>query len=180
MIGNVDRAEPLFSRALAIDSSLVKNNRLSPNDSDFASTLNSLGMIDAYRGRWEDAGAKFERAKTIAELPGGQFLDQVLLNEADVALHNGDLPRAATLLTKSKAALQEAHKKDATNAWRYAVWDSVNAELLAAKGDKDGALRTLTAAAAVLQQRFGPTGFYPQLVERRVQLIQSKSTRAKS
>jgi tetratricopeptide (TPR) repeat protein/energy-coupling factor transporter ATP-binding protein EcfA2 len=180
MIGNVDQAEPLFSRALAIDSSLVKNNRLSPNDSDFASTLNSLGMIDAYRGRWEDAGAKFERAKTIAELPGGQFLDQVLLNEADVALHNGDLPRAATLLTKSKAALQEAHKKDATNAWRYAVWDSVNAELLAAKGDKDGALRTLTAAAAVLQQRFGPTGFYPQLVERRVQLIQSKSTRAKS
>jgi tetratricopeptide (TPR) repeat protein len=180
MIGHVDQAERLLKRALAIDNDLARDKRLSPTDSDFVSTLNRLGMIDSYWGRWDDANAKFERAQAMAELPGGPFLDQVLLNEADVALHNGQLPRAATLLTKSKASLQDAHKNDATNAWRYAIWDSVNAELLAANGDKVGALRTLTAAGAVLQQRFGPTGLYPLLVERRLQLIQSNAIRAKT
>ena len=180
MVGHIDQAEPLLTRALNIDKSLVRDKRLSSTDTDFASTLNSLGMIDAYRDRWDDASAKFEQAKEIAELPGGPFLDQVLLNEADLALHNGDLQRAATFLTRSKASLEEAHKNDATNAWRYAVWDSVNAELLAARGDTDGALRTLVAAGALLRQRFGPTGLYPQLVERRVERIKSHPQPAKT
>ena len=180
MVGHIDQAEPLLTRALNIDKSLVRDKRLSSTDTDFASTLNSLGMIDAYRERWDDASAKFEQAKEIAELPGGPFLDQVLLNEADLAVHTGDLQRAATFLTRSKASLEEAHKNDATNAWRYAVWDSVNAELLAARGDTDGALRTLVAAGAVLRQRFGPTGLYPQLVERRVERIRSHPQPAKT
>ncbi len=180
MVGQVDQAERLLTRALNIDKSLVRDKRLSSTDTDFASTLNSLGMIDAYRDRWDDASAKFEQAKEIAELPGGPFLDQVLLNEADLALHSGDLQRAATFLTRSKASLEEAHKNDATNAWRYAVWNSVNAELLAARGDTDGALRTLVAAGAVLRQRFGPTGLYPQLVERRAERIKSRPQPAKT
>ena len=103
MVGHIDQAEHLLTRALNIDKSLVRDKRLSSTDTDFASTLNSLGMIDAYRDRWDDASAKFEQAKEIAELPGGPFLDQVLLNEADLALHTGDLRMCpATFLTRSR------------------------------------------------------------------------------
>jgi tetratricopeptide (TPR) repeat protein len=177
MAGQVTEAERLVNRALAIDNRLVGDNRLNQMDVDFVSTLNSLGMIDAYRGRWQKAGTELAQAEKIARLPGALFLDQVLLNEADVALHAGDLQRGEQLLTDSLASLKQAHENDATNAWRYAVWDSVNAELLAAQGKTDDALRTLAAAGKVLRARFGPRGLYPQLVERRIQLIRSSVTR---
>ncbi len=63
------------------------------------------------------------------------MLDQVLLNEADLDVEAGDAARAGGRLGESKALLEAAYPNDIANAWRYAVWDTVNAELLAMNGN---------------------------------------------
>jgi hypothetical protein len=59
-----------------------------------------------------------------------------------------------------------------TEGWRYALWDTVNAQLLAHQGDPVAARRTIAAAIPVIVQRFGPTGFYSLLAHRRAQMIE--------
>ncbi len=86
-------------------------------------------------------------------------MDQVLLNEADIELATGNPARAAALLAESKVLLQKAHPESPADAWRYAVWDAANAQLLSANGDPASAARTLVAAQAVIIQRFGTKGF---------------------
>jgi hypothetical protein len=51
------------------------------------------------------------------------------------------------------------------------VWDSVNAQLLAANGDHTTAVSTINAAQTVIDQRFGEGGFYSLLAKRRAQSI---------
>lgn len=171
MAGQVDRAEGPFRQALAIDEKLE-----GPTHDDLVATLNSLGMIDTYRGDSKAARAELARAESIARLPDhGELLDQVLLNEADLELRSGDRARAAALLAESKRRLQQAHTDDATNHWRYAVWDSVDAELLAADGDVSAAVRLLDAAAAVIRKRYGAAGFYTLLAERHAAFIRQAS-----
>ena len=139
---------------------------------DLVSPLNSLAMIDAYRGRLDAAQREIARAESIARLPDhGELLDQVLLNAADVALAQGDRARAAALLAESKQLLQKAHPFDAEDAWRYAVWDAVNAQLLAANGDAAGAVHMLDAARQIIIRRFGENGFYNLLAKRRAAFI---------
>jgi tetratricopeptide (TPR) repeat protein len=139
---------------------------------DLVSRINSLAMIDAYRGRLDVALLEIRRADTIARLPDhGELLDQVLLNEADIELAAGDRLKAAGLLTEAKTLLQKAHPNRTTDTWRYAVWDAVNAQLLAANGDIAGAERTLSAAQKIIVERFGEKGFYNLLANRRARLI---------
>jgi tetratricopeptide (TPR) repeat protein len=161
--GNVDEAEPLFRQALAMFQ------KFQANDYDaLVAPLNSLAMIDAYRGRAAIAETEIKRAEAIARLPDqGELLDQVLLNEADIAIAVGDRDRAAALLAESKALLRKAHPESATDAWRYAVWDTVNAQLLALNGDAATATSSCLAAKKILVQRFGETGFYSLLAKRR-------------
>ena len=129
--GRVDEAEPLLRQSLAMFQKFQGDNY-----DGLVSPLNSLAMIDAYRGRLGAARSEIQRAESIARLPGqGELLDQVLLNEADIELADGNLARATELLAESKALLQKAHPDSSADAWRYAVWDSVNAQLLAANGD---------------------------------------------
>ncbi len=165
--GHIDEAEPLLRESLAM------TEKFQGDTHDYlVFPLNSLAMIDAYRGRVDVARSEIQRAESIARLPDhDELLDQVLLNEADVELASGNRTRAATLLTESKAQLQRAHPNDKANSWRYAVWDSVNAELLAANGDYAAAARTLAAAQDILTQRFGANGFYNMLAKRRAQSI---------
>jgi tetratricopeptide (TPR) repeat protein len=167
MSGQIDEAEPLFRQSLAMGEKFLglTHDKLVPR-------INSLAMIDAYRGRLDVALSEIKRADAIARLPGhSELLDQVLLNEADIELAEGHRLKAATLLTESKTLLEKTHPNTAANAWRYAVWDAVNAQLLAANGDIDGASRTLSAAQAVITQRFGAAGFYNLLAKRRALLI---------
>ena len=140
--------------------------------SDLVSPLNSLAMIDAYHDRLDAALSEIQRADAIARLPDqDELLDQVVLNEANFELLKGNSRRAAALLTEAKERLQKAHPNTTTDAWRYAVWDAVNAQLLAANGDIAGAKRTLSAAQKIIVQRFGEKGFYNLLVNRRARLI---------
>ena len=171
MAGNLDAAEPLLRQAL----SMTEKYEGADHD-DLVAPLNSLGMIDAYRGRLDAARGELQRAETIARSrEHNDLLDQVLLNEADLDLAMGDSSRAALLLDESKALLQAAHPKDGANAWRYAVWDTVSAELLATRGDTAQAQQLLSAAESIIRQRYGATGLYLLLAERRAQLINGKT-----
>jgi ATP/maltotriose-dependent transcriptional regulator MalT len=165
--GHVDEAEPLLRQSLATFQKFQ-----SENHDALISPLNSLAMIDAYHGRLDVARSEIQRAESVARLPDhGELLDQVLLNEADIELANGNRTRAAALLAESKVLLQKAHPESPSAAWRYAVWDSVYAQLLAADGDFAAAASLLTAAQTILARRFGETGFYSLLAKRRFLMI---------
>lgn len=175
MAGHVDAAEPLLRRSLAITEKSEGDQH-----EDLVPPLNSLAMIDAFDGRLETARKEIQRAESIARLPDhGQLLDQVLLNEAGIELSGGDQARIPALLSESKALLQKAYPDTKADAWRYAVWDTVNAELLAANGDAAAATSTLVGAEKVIDARFGPTSFYGQLVRSRLQMVgKSPSSRS--
>ena len=161
--GHIDEAEPLLRQSLAMFQKFEGDNY-----DGLVAPLNSLAMIDAYRGRLSAAWSEIQRADSIARLPDqGELLDQVLLNEADLELSSGNRDRARALLVESKALLQKAHPEGPADAWRYAVWDSVNAQLLATDGDSAAAARILDAAQRILTRRFGEDGFYCQLAKRR-------------
>jgi tetratricopeptide (TPR) repeat protein len=167
MVGQVEEAEPLLRQSLAMTEKFEGLTH-----GDLVSPINSLAMIDAYRGRLDVALSEIKRADSIARLPDhDEFLDQVLLNEADIELAKRNRLKAAALLTEAKALLEKAHPNTATDAWRYAVWDAVNAQLLAANGDIAGAQQTLTAAQAIIIQRFGERGFHNLLAHRRALLL---------
>jgi tetratricopeptide (TPR) repeat protein len=169
LAGHVDEAEPLFRQALAMSEKFQGDNF-----DGLVPLLNSLAMIDAYRGRLDIARNEIQRADSIARMPDhGELLDQVLLNEADIELTNGNRQGAAALLAESKSLLQKAHPESPADAWRYAVWDATNAQLLAANGDSASAARMLLTAQAVIIQRFGTKGFYNLLAQRRALLIAS-------
>jgi ATP/maltotriose-dependent transcriptional regulator MalT len=165
--GHPDEAEPLLRQSMAV----FQKSHGDTYDG-LISPLNSLAMIDAYRGRVDIARSEIRRAESIARLPDqGELLDQVLLNEADIELAGGDRSRAADLLAESKALLEKSHPDSTADAWRYAVWDAVNAQLLAADGKPAEAANTLSTAQKILVQRFGESGFYCILAKRRTLLI---------
>jgi tetratricopeptide (TPR) repeat protein len=154
--GRIDEAEPLLRSSLAMVEKFEGENHV-----NLVPRLNSLAMIDAYRKHAELARREIERAASIARVPGhGELLDQVVLNEADIEFSLGDRAHAAVLLAEARELLQKAHPENPTEEWRYAVWNSVNAQLLAANGDIAGATATLSAARTVLVKRFGDGGFY--------------------
>ena len=171
MAGGIDEAEPLLREARDM------TEKFQGDSHDFlVSPLNSLAMIDVYRGNLNRAREEIKRAKSIAILPDhGGLLDQVLLNEADIEYLSGHREQASLALSQSMESLKKAHPRDAASAWRYAVWDTVNAELLANSGDPAGAARILSAAQAVILQRFGANGFYSLVAKRRALLIASAS-----
>ncbi len=165
--GHIDEAEPLLRQSLAMFQKFQGESY-----DGLVPPLNSLAMIDAYRGHFDAARNEIQRAESIARLPDhGELLDQVLLNEADFEMARGDRGRAAALLIESKALLQKTYPAGPDTSWRYAVWDSVNAELLAANGDPATAAAVLAAAQKVLTRRFGAASFYCVLAERRAQSI---------
>jgi tetratricopeptide (TPR) repeat protein len=167
MTGDLAHARPLFLEALGIDQKIEV-----PTHDDFVFLYNSLGMIAAFQGDFVEAGKNFASADRIARMPEhDEILDQVLLNEADVALHTGDKKHAAELLQQSRTALAKAHPNDPLNAWRYAVWDTVAAELTAINGAADSGMATVRAARATIVQHFGEGSYYAQLTDKRTKFI---------
>jgi tetratricopeptide (TPR) repeat protein len=163
MAGRVDEAEQALRQSLA-----MFEKSYSRDYDGLVAPLNSLAMIDAYRGRLPAARDEIERAESIARLPDhGELLDQVLLNEADIELASGNRVRAAALLAESRSLLQRAHPQSHDDEWRYAVWDTVNAQLVAANGDSSRGAAILAAAQAVIVKRFGTKGFYTMVANRR-------------
>jgi tetratricopeptide (TPR) repeat protein len=170
MKGDIGAAEPTLRQALAMNEKL-----LGLTHDSLVPSLNSLAMIDGYTGQTQRARQEIERAEQIARLPNhGELLDQVLLNVADLALAEGDTVRAAAALAESRRLLERAYPlaDHPSEAWRFALWDSVDAELLARRGDEATAHRMIDAALPIVTKRFGPTGFHTLLVRRRSTLIE--------
>ena len=169
MAGQVSEAEPLLRQSLAMTQKFKGDSH-----DDLVSRLNSLAMIDAYDGRLDTAVLEIQRADAIARLPDhDELLDQVVLNEANFELAKGNRTRAAALLAEAKDLLRKAHPDAKKDPWRYAVWDTAYAQLLAANGDVVGAERTLSAAQAIIIQHFGAKGFYSLLAKRTALLIEN-------
>jgi hypothetical protein len=84
--------------------------------------------------------------------------------------------RAATLLAESRRLLQAAYPpQQPSDAWRYAILSTVDAELMARQGDAATARSTLVAALPVIEKRFGPTGFQSLLAQRRLQFVEAQA-----
>ena len=106
----------------------------------------------------------------------GELLDQVLLNKADLDITHGARDQATALLNESKDLLQQGHADAKANAWRYAIWNTVNAELLAVNGDSASAMKLLASAEEIIVQRFGVDGFYNLLAKQRASFIANEGT----
>lgn len=167
MAGDIAAARPLMQQSLVMTEKFEGTGH-----EDLIAPLNSLGMIDMEDGRLQQAEQELQRADSLAQSTGQtQLLDQVVLNEARVAIANGDLPRTATLLARSMALLRKSYPQTPSAAWRYAVWNVVNAQLLAARGDAPSATQSLDAAEKVIDARFGASSYYGQLVKKELALI---------
>jgi tetratricopeptide (TPR) repeat protein len=176
MAGRVSDAEPFLRQALAMTQKFEGKDH-----DDLVPTLNSLAMIDAYRGNFQAARDELGWAERIAcNQDHSDLLDQVLLNDADLNAETGAIDTSTVLLEESKKVLQRNYPTSAENAWRVAVWDSVNAELIAARGNPSAAISNLKAAEKVISDRYGPLGFYTMLAEHREQLVTSGAIRAHS
>jgi tetratricopeptide (TPR) repeat protein len=176
MAGRISEAEPMLRDALSMDEKLR-----SPTHNYLVDPLLSLAMIDLYNGKVETALAEITRAERIARMPDhGELLDRVLLQKADVQLATGHRAEAAALLTESRGLIEKAHPpgKDQGSAWRYAIWDLVEAPRLAQDGKITEAKQVLDNARLVISQRFGPGGFYSLVARRRSDEIDQLSRRS--
>jgi tetratricopeptide (TPR) repeat protein len=175
MAGRVREGESLLREALSMDEKLR-----SPTHDDLVAPLTSLAAIDLYNGRGDTAHAEIVRAEHIARLPDhGELLDQVLLNEADVEVSLGRPIHAAALLAEARTALEASHPLSAGvgSAWRYAIWDLVNARLLTREGKYAQARGVLDQALARILQRFGQAGFYSLVARRQTEQLAQLSRR---
>jgi tetratricopeptide (TPR) repeat protein len=165
MLGCEAEAKPFFERAVQMEESLHAKD-----STELVAPLNSLGMIALAAGDVRGASTVLARAESIARKNHHRLLEQVLINVADTDLALGDTTAAADKLKEAHALLVSHYPSDASGAqpeaWRFAVWDSVNARLLAASGNSAAAVTTLNAAERALIARFGPVGWYSQRAQR--------------
>ncbi len=168
MAGQVSQAVPYFQQAITIDE-----RTKAPDHDDLIAPLNSLGMAALYLGKPSDALLSLARAEQIARARHHAMLYQVLINVADAQLQLGQADNALANLKEAHVLLVSQYPLGPTpdkspNAWRYAVWDSVNAGALARSGNAAAARAALQKARAVLAQRFGASGYYPQRTQQRL------------
>ena len=164
MAGRVAEAIPLLEQAVQMSEKLQ-----GPTHDELVPPLNSLGMAYIYEGESAHARVNIDRALQIARLRDNVLLDQVLVNAADLELSLRRTNNAPALLDEARRLLQTRYPlaTDPAEQWRYAVWDSVNANLLALEGRPDEARAAIARARAVLTKRFGVQGFYVQRLEER-------------
>ncbi len=168
MAGRVTEAIPLLEQTVQMSEKLK-----GPTHDDLVPPLNSLGMAYLYQGDGARARANIDRALQIARLRNHAFLDQVLLNAADLGLSAHRTDNVAALLDESHRLLQARYPlgTDPSAQWRYAAWDAVAANLMSLQGKADEAQATLAHAREVLTRRFGAQGFYVRRLEQRAKSV---------
>jgi tetratricopeptide (TPR) repeat protein len=163
MAGDVPGAISLLSQAVQMGEKLW-----GPTHEYLVLPLNSLGMAYLYQGDLKNARTVIDRALQIARPRNHQILDQIVLNSADLALSTRSPQTAEPLLAEARRLLLARYPhKDGADQWRYAVWDSVNAELLAQENHPDAARAAFIGARTVLVQRYGSGGFFVMRLDQR-------------
>lgn len=164
MAGRVTEAISLLEQTVQMSEKLK-----GPTHDDLVPPLNSLGMAYLYQGDTAHARANIDRALQIARLRNHAFLDQVLLNAADLELSVRRTDGVPAFLNESHRLLQLHYPlpTDPAAQWRYAVWEAVNASLMSLQGKPEQAQGMLRDAREVLIRRFGAQGFYVRRLEQR-------------
>jgi tetratricopeptide (TPR) repeat protein len=125
-------------------------------------TLNSLGMIESAEGNLSAAHGYLDEALFIARPRKHWALNQVVGNEAAVALKEKRLDDANELITEARRLLvaQYGDRLSGAESWRTGVLDSIDAERLAALGDREAARERLSSAFTLLRTRYDEKSFY--------------------
>jgi tetratricopeptide (TPR) repeat protein len=164
MTGDVRDAIPLLEQAAQMGEKLW-----GPTHEYLVLPLNSLGMAYLYQGDIARARTVITRALQIARPRNHPVLDQVVLNAADLELSAHAVQTAAPLLDEARKLLVARYPlaTDPNAQWRYAVWDSVNAELLALENHPDDARATFARARDALVKRYGEQSFFVLRLDQR-------------
>ena len=174
MAGRAREAIPLLEQSLALDE-----KEKDPMHDDLVQPLNSLGMAYLSEGNAARAAIDIDRALRIARLRDHALLDQVLVNKADLELYLNKTAGVESLLAEAHQRLQSRYPlaKGPAEAWRYAVWESVDAALLAQQANPAQARELFARARKVLLQRFGAKSFYVARLDQRASAVEQKSPR---
>ena len=162
LTGDLNEARKNLVQAIAIERSA-----LSPSHEDLILPLNSLAMVLVAQGDAVSAKPLLAEALRIARAHNHWMLGQVLANEADIAIDDGNLTRATDCLDEARTLLvaQYGGKLRGNEAWRASILDVTQAAIDAGSHRNDDAKRRLTASLPVLTNRFGPDGLYPMRVK---------------
>lgn len=97
MRGEIERAQPLLRRALALKQQLE-------DTAGVANALGSLACLDLMRGQLEQAAAGLNRARLLAESAGARELSlEISVMSSRLAQRRGDWLSAAGLLERARA-----------------------------------------------------------------------------
>ena len=129
---------------------------------DLILPLNNLGLIATIDGDYASAHKSFEEAFTIAKPRKHWVLEQLLGNEAMLAVREGRLGDAQVLLDDARTTQKAQYgvRLQGADAWRLGVLESIGAELDFARGDRDGATRQLSTSFTLLRSHFSEQAFY--------------------
>ena len=147
--GFLGEAEAACRRALALAEA-----HLPADDALIAETLNSLGVVHKFQGRYDDAEPLYRRALVIVKTAGADDDEATLLHNLGGLAHaRGDFATGEPLARRSVELREAAHGADhPTTAADRAAWGA----LLEGLGRLDDAQRAYTEALAVFEARLGP------------------------
>lgn len=166
-LNNVGRLELMSGRLDAAGEHLAEVLRiyretLPAGHDDLLLPLNSLAMVRLANDDPVGAQTLLDEALGVARSRKHWLLDQILQNEAEVALARGDLVKGKALMAESRAVLEAQYgdKLRTTEAWRLAVSDVTRAHVSYADGSAREGDALVAGALPVLAERFGQRGYY--------------------
>ena len=170
-----NRLEP--ARQHAAEALDIVRRSLNDSHETLILPLNTLAMVLIEQGDLPGAHRLLDDALRIARTRRHWMLNQVLGNEAELALREYRLDDARALLDEARATQRKLYgdKLDGGESWRSAVLDLTDARLELAAGRRIDAQRKLSVALTVLEKRFGSTGLYATQGKRLSEAIASES-----
>jgi len=184
ILNNVGRMELLAVRLGPADEHLteclaINRKTLAAGHDELIPPLNSLAMVKIAEGDAAAGQLLLDEALEIARARKHRMLDQVLANQAEIALLNGRVAEGRSFLDESRSTMQKQYgdKLSGTEAWRAAVLDLTEASYRMQVGDWRGAHDQLTTALPVLTKRFGADGLFVGQANARLAQIDRVSSR---
>jgi len=162
-LGDITGAEGSLKEAHALHQRAVELlQRSAPDTPDFASALNSLGVVYSNLGRYDEALAAHRRSVAVFEKVEGPNHPDVALALNGVGLDLKDLERYDDALRELRRALEIKERAFGPTHPSLATSHSVIATVYRKLGDYDQALEHFRRALELLEKALGPEN--PRLV----------------